>query len=76
MADEARDGSTEQLAVCVCYVTEGSVKEHLLAMTELEGFDAESVTTAIEEQLRLNGIDHVKVVAQAYDGASVMSGTV
>ncbi|KAK0138714.1 Zinc finger MYM-type protein 1 [Merluccius polli] len=76
MADEARDGSTEQLAVCVRYVAEGSVKEHLLAMTELKGFDAESVTAAIEEQLRLNGIDHVKVVAQAYDGASVMSGPV
>lgn len=76
MADEARDGSTEQLAVCVRYVTEGSLKECLLAMTELKGFDAETVTAAIEEQLRLNGIDHVKVVAQAYDGASVMSGAV
>ena len=76
MADEARDGTTEQLAVCVRYVAGGSVKEHLLAMTDLKGFDAESITTAIEDQLRLNGIDHVKVVAQAYDGASVMSGTV
>lgn len=76
MADEARDGSTEQLALCVHYVAKGSMKEHLLAITELKGFDTESVTAAIEEQLRLHGIDHLKVVARAYDGASVMSGTV
>lgn len=76
MADEARDGSTEQLAVCVRYVSEGCVKERLLAMVDLEAFDAASLTNAIEEQLRLNGIEDVKVVAQTYDGASVMSGTV
>lgn len=39
-------------------------------MTELKGLDVESVTVAIEEYLRLNGIDHMKVVAKAYDGSS------
>ncbi len=30
MADEARDGHTEQLAICVRYVTEGTIKERFL----------------------------------------------
>ena len=64
MAGEARDGHTEQLAICVRYVTEGRVKECLLAMRELRAFDAESITA------------DVKCVAQAYDGASVMSGAI
>ena len=71
MADEARDGNTEQLAICVRYVTEGRVKESLLAMRELRKFDAESITAAIKEQLVHDGITHVKCVAQAYDGAAV-----
>ena len=76
MAGEARDGHTEQLAICVRYVTEGRVKESLLAMRELRAFDAESITAALEEQLVHDGISDVKCVAQAYDGASVMSGAI
>ena len=40
MADEARDGKTEQLALCVRYITEKTVKERFLAFTELTSFDA------------------------------------
>lgn len=76
MADEAKDGHSEQLAICASYVTEGRVKECLLAMVELREFDAESITAAIEGELVHNGIAHLKCVAQAYDGASVMSGSV
>lgn len=35
MMDKARNGSTEQLTVCVCDVTEDGVKKCLLVMTEL-----------------------------------------
>lgn len=36
MVDEARDGQSEQLALCVRYVTEGTVKERLLALAEIK----------------------------------------
>lgn len=76
MADEARDGKREQLSLCVRYVTGGMVKERFLALTELMGFDAESIANTIEQQLALNGIGDLKCVAQTYDGAAVMSGAV
>lgn len=77
MADEARDGKTEQLALCVRYVSvEGAVKERFLALTEVSQFDATSITAAIENQLVKKGIDQMKCVAQTYDGAAVMSGDV
>ncbi|XP_073726196.1 zinc finger MYM-type protein 1-like [Misgurnus anguillicaudatus] len=76
MADEARDGNTEQLAICVRYVAESVVKECLLAMKTLKEFDAECITTAIEEELVFHGLDKLKCVAQSYDGAAVMSGAV
>jgi len=75
MADEARDGKTEPLALCVRYVTmEGTVKERFLALTEMRDFDAKSITAAIEKELAEKGIDQLKCVAQTYDGAAVMSG--
>ena len=46
MADEARDGKTEQLALCV----EGAFKERFLALTEVSQFYATSITAAIENQ--------------------------
>ncbi|KAA0706071.1 hypothetical protein E1301_Tti016829 [Triplophysa tibetana] len=50
MADEARDGHVEQLAVCVRYVGyENTVKESFLELTSLKSFDAHSITEAIEE---------------------------
>uniref|UniRef100_I3KZS0 HAT C-terminal dimerisation domain-containing protein n=1 Tax=Oreochromis niloticus TaxID=8128 RepID=I3KZS0_ORENI len=77
MADEARDGRTEQLALCVRYVSvEGVVKERFLALTEMPKFDAASINTAIENQLQEKGIERLKCVAQTYDGAAVMSRTV
>uniref|UniRef100_A0A3Q2D0G0 HAT C-terminal dimerisation domain-containing protein n=1 Tax=Cyprinodon variegatus TaxID=28743 RepID=A0A3Q2D0G0_CYPVA len=74
MADEARDGRSEQLAVCVRYVSDGQVKEHFLALSELMAFDAQSIVDKLQEQLQTNGIAGVKCVAQTYDGAAVMSG--
>ncbi|XP_063615327.1 zinc finger MYM-type protein 1-like [Penaeus indicus] len=76
MADEARDGRSEQLAVCVRYVSEGEVKERFLALSELMSFDAQSIADKLQEQLQINGLAHVKCVAQTYDGAAVMSGPI
>ena len=77
MADEARDGHVEQLAVCVRYVTaDGGVKERLLELVTLKGLNAQCITDAIENVLESNGLNDLLCVAQAYDGASVMSGSV
>lgn len=77
MADEARDSHTEQLAVCVRFVDEeGKVTESFLGLSKLKGFDAKSITDAIEELLQSHSLGGLLCVAQAYDGASVMSGEV
>lgn len=53
MADEARDGHTEQLAVCVRFVScKGHVKECFLGLRKLERFDAQCITDTIEELLQ------------------------
>lgn len=52
MADEARDGHTEQLAVCVSFVScKGHIKECFLGLRKLERFDAQCITDSIEELL-------------------------
>ena len=76
MADEARDGKTEQLSLYARYVSDGAVRERLLALTDLTHFDAASICTAIENHLLVHGIDDLRCVAQTYDGAAVMSGAV
>lgn len=77
MADEAKDGHTEQLAVCVRYVPpEGNIKESFLCLKKLDGYGAEAITNAVEQVLVSNNIADLKVVAQTYDGAAVMSGSV
>lgn len=76
MADEARDRHTEKLAVCVRFVTEEGVRECFLGLQTLQGFDAQSITDAIEEMLQSHNLGDLMCVAQTYDGASVMSGAV
>uniref|UniRef100_A0A8C6M5P9 DUF4371 domain-containing protein n=1 Tax=Nothobranchius furzeri TaxID=105023 RepID=A0A8C6M5P9_NOTFU len=75
MADEAKDGRSEQLAVCVRYVSEGEVKERFLALSELISFDAKSIVDKLQHHLQINGLANVTCIAQTYDGAAVMSGT-
>uniref|UniRef100_A0A667Y0C5 HAT C-terminal dimerisation domain-containing protein n=1 Tax=Myripristis murdjan TaxID=586833 RepID=A0A667Y0C5_9TELE len=77
MVDEARDHHTEQLALCVRYVCpQGLVKERFLGFSQLDAFDAKTITDTIEQQLEKHGVRHLTCVAQSYDGASVMSGAV
>ncbi|KAL0153837.1 hypothetical protein M9458_050867, partial [Cirrhinus mrigala] len=70
MADEARDGKTEQLAVCVRYVnSDGKVVEHFLGLQELKVFDAKTIINTIEALLDANDLGNLTCVAQTYDGA-------
>lgn len=77
MADEARDGHVEQLAVCVLYVgPDRTVKECSL------NFATSRIVMCHQSQMRLNmclqsnGPNDLRCVAQASNGASVMSGPV
>ncbi|KAJ4925869.1 hypothetical protein JOQ06_008055 [Pogonophryne albipinna] len=77
MADEARDHHTEQLAVCVRYVTmEGTPREAFLGLHKLDTFDAKSIADGIEAVLQSHNLGDLMCVAQTYDGAAVMSGAV
>lgn len=73
MAYEARDAKSEQLAVCVRYVSDRAVKEHFLVLAEIKSFDAQSIANELQHQIQNNGLAELKCVAQTYDGAAVMS---
>ncbi len=61
----------------VHYVTpEGRIKESFIGFSKLFGFDAQFITDTIEQTLKSHKIDHLICVAQASDGATVMSGAV
>uniref|UniRef100_A0A3Q2YX22 DUF4371 domain-containing protein n=1 Tax=Hippocampus comes TaxID=109280 RepID=A0A3Q2YX22_HIPCM len=74
MADEARDGKAEQLAICVRYVSGGSVKESFLSLSEIKSFDAWTVANELQQQIQNHDVAELTCVAQTYDGAAVMSG--
>ena len=76
LADEAKDGNTEQLAVCVRYVFQENIRERFLCLRKLGGYNAESITNALEEVLGSHGIESLKIVDQSYDGAAMMSRSV
>ena len=72
MADEATDGHTEHLAICVRYVQQATslVVERFLSFVPLTSFDAQSMTDAIQEYLVKKATNKLTYVAQSYDGAS------
>lgn len=50
--------------------------EQFLCLSRLNWFDAEAIKNSLEQDLQSHGIADLKVVAQSYDGAAVMSGSV
>lgn len=77
MADEAKTRNvTEQLAICIRYVHNDVVKETFLGFVPLEQLNARAILEQIEAFLKANEISTLLCVAQAYDGAAVMSGIV
>ena len=62
---------------CVrCISPQGLLEERFLGFPQLEAFDASSITDTIEKELEKHGIRHFTCVAQFYDGASVITGSV
>lgn len=77
IADETRDLSVrEQLSVCIRYVFNETVNERFTGFTALKELDSAAVANAVLEQLRKVGLDTSKLIAQCFDTASVMSGTI
>lgn len=77
MVDESKDVSRkEQLSFVVRSTSSnGSVWEKPLGTFHMKKVDAESLTTAINKAVLENNLAWDKCVAQCYDGASVMSGS-
>ena len=73
LCDETKDcGKDEQLSVCIRYVAEGIP---LRLFIRIEGLDAQSIVIKLKGVLSSMGVDsRTHLVAECYDGASVMSG--
>lgn len=75
IADEARSFRDEQLAVCVRYAVDLNICERFVMFADCsECRDAGGITRELIKALTVAKLDDVPIIAQAYDGASVMSG--
>ena len=75
MVVETKDLSkTEQLAFVVRYTFECDVHEEFIVFRATEDLNAESLSGAIQDEMKQIGININNLVAQGYDRAAVMSG--
>uniref|UniRef100_A0A2H8TX88 Zinc finger MYM-type protein 1 n=1 Tax=Melanaphis sacchari TaxID=742174 RepID=A0A2H8TX88_9HEMI len=75
MVDEARSFNEEQLSFCIRYTKNLDVVERFLTFLNVsEKQDADSLSTIMFNYLDASNIAQIPIVAQSYDGASVMSG--
>ncbi|XP_013781909.1 uncharacterized protein LOC106466207 [Limulus polyphemus] len=73
--DETRDKcNRENLYLCVRYLQDGNIVEHLLAVIQVSSFDAHSLIVSIIAILQEHSCSLENVLSQCYDGASGMSG--
>ena len=65
----------EQISVYIRYVARGTLHEDFYNFVRAEGLDARSVLAKLKDVLSRMVVDAVShLVAQCYDGASVMAG--
>lgn len=79
MLDESKDVSRkEQLSLCIRYTSlpDCNVHEDFLTFKYMINVDAKSLCEAIVSILTSLGLNECLIIAQCYDGASVMSGDV
>lgn len=75
LADETKDVSKkEQVSIIVRYLHNSEIKDAFLGFVHADKLNAESLTGIIKDTLLTHGLKLENCVAQAYDGASVMSG--
>ena len=75
--DDTKDISQkEQMSLCIRFtLLPGNVREQFLMLKHMTD-DAKSLSEAILSSLQSLGLDTCTIIAQCYDGASVMSGRV
>ena len=79
LVDETKDSSKkEQLCILLRYfdAVDNQIKERAIGTFHMKRLNSESLAHAIQEHIAALGIDMKNCVAQCYDGASVMSGSV
>lgn len=76
LADEARSFKREQLSVCVRYTNENlQLKERFIGFADCSSSStADGIANCISEVIEKAGLGSIPIIAQSYDGASVMSG--
>lgn len=75
MVDEARCFKEEQLSIVIRYAKELEVEERFLGFINCSSFRcAQGLQKLILEFLRKCNLANMPIIAQSYDGASVMSG--
>lgn len=74
-SDGTRDPTnTENVSVVIRYIKDAAAKEDLLALATSDKLDAESMCNTILKTVSDSGLPIANILAQCYDGASVMSG--
>jgi len=75
-ADEARSFKSEQLALCVRYTNAKlEVKERFTGFVDCSSnSNADGIANGILEGIEAAGLSSIPIIAQSYDGASVMNG--
>lgn len=77
LADEARTFKQEMLAICIRFTRGLDVEERFIGFYDCSlSQTAESLHQIVEKALEEIGLASVPIIAQGYDGASVMSGNV
>ena len=76
LCDEKKDvGKEEQLSICLRFVYCGVLYEDFYNFVKADGLDSRSIMAVRKKQLDGMGVDTAShLIAQCYDGASVMSG--
>lgn len=73
--DEAKSHHKELLTICVRYVDELQIRERFISFQDVSNSrTAKGLYTNLKETLSSIGVFNVPIIAQSYDGASVMSG--
>ena len=75
IADETQDCSmTEQVSICIRYITDvGDICEDFMGFVKPDKMDAQTIADTSISTVQQWGLDMSYLIAQAYDGASVMS---
>ena len=75
LCDEAKSHRTEQLAICIRYVIDLNPVETFIGFYDCSNLrKAQELFLIIKTELENIGIFNIPIIAQSYDGASVMSG--